>query len=180
MSATDRLRREHEVILSGLDVLQAMARTADAMQPLSSPEVLGLLDFFIHFADGCHHVKEEDMLFPALRRKGLRGPVELMMLEHDNGRSLLHIMLDAAPVLGQNPGARGRFTEAANRYVALMSGHVEKENLVLFEFADELLDEPAQAELRLAFDRHDTDALGQGEWDRICEQVSALARKHVG
>ena len=69
--ATDVLRREHDAILRMLEVTELVAEQLDQGEKVKPETLDGLLEFFRLFADRCHHGKEEELLFPALERKGL-------------------------------------------------------------------------------------------------------------
>ena len=131
MRATQLLREEHEIILRGLAVLEKLA--ASGKQP--PPE---LLEFFSEFADVHHHGKEEEILFPALEDAGFprdAGPVGVMLHEHELGRELLGAMRDPA-----------QFAQAARGYVALLGGHIQKENQILFVMADRAVEDPRRVD----------------------------------
>jgi len=132
MKATDWLKRDHELIVEGLDALSAVARRVRARQAVDEENIGKLLTFFREFADEYHHHKEEKALFPALEAAGLppHGPVAVMLHEHDLGRRLLKQMRDSLPELD---------TDAARDYVALLQAHIQKENEILFRMADRLL-----------------------------------------
>ena len=70
MKATDDLRHDHELILRALSVLDAFASLAYEGKPAPAVETLELLSFFQKYADGYHHLKEEELLFPALEARG--------------------------------------------------------------------------------------------------------------
>ena len=63
--ATDILSDEHKVIERVLAVLQELT-TKPVENSLDCWKKA--LDFFSHFADQCHHFKEEQVLFPAMER----------------------------------------------------------------------------------------------------------------
>ena len=62
------LSAEHRVIERALEILERLARTP--VQD-SVPSWQKILDFFSHFADQCHHLKEEQVLFPAMEEHGI-------------------------------------------------------------------------------------------------------------
>ncbi|MBI5087283.1 MAG: hemerythrin domain-containing protein, partial [Acidobacteria bacterium] len=69
-SPVDVLMDEHQIILRVLTAMEA--RLASLGQgPFPTEFFQGALDFFRNFADGCHHYKEEDALFPAMTRRGI-------------------------------------------------------------------------------------------------------------
>ena len=140
MKATDILRREHEVILKGLSVFGTLIQRFEDDEPLDPVRVSQLIEFFRQFADGCHHAKEEGLLFPILERTGIaRAPLRVMLAEHDEARAMLDALAEAVPLLMQ-PSTRYQLVSIANRYISLMKLHIAKENQVLFRIVDQRLD----------------------------------------
>jgi hemerythrin-like domain-containing protein len=134
MALIQTLREEHEIILSRLRELEALAAAATA----DVDAARGLVAFLVEFADGEHHAKEEGVLFPALRAAGLPspGPVDVMLREHDLGRGLIARMREAL-----DEGDWSGFSSRALAYVHLLRAHIGKENDVLFRIAERLLPE---------------------------------------
>jgi hemerythrin-like domain-containing protein len=62
--AIDDLMHEHEAILSGLGILDAMVGQLGQKSPPSAEDLSSFLGFLKEFADKCHHGKEEGILFP--------------------------------------------------------------------------------------------------------------------
>ena len=152
MKPTATLIEEHEVILQILDVAEQEAQEQGS---LDTKKVAGLLDFFANFADHVHHAKEEKLLFPRLEERGMPrggGPIAVMLMEHDEGRACLK---RAREVLSQaeqgNAQAVVTVRDALLDFVALLRGHIHKENMVLFCMADQLMSDADQAELEKAF-----------------------------
>lgn len=135
LSAVSVLHAEHRIILRLLDCLDLMAEraaTAQAMPVLEARDVIAVLR---GFADGCHHAKEEQILFPALERLAPGfGPVQVMRHEHDLGRDHVRgmaIAVDAIDVAG--------FVQDAQAFSGLLRQHIDKENKVLFPMAQAML-----------------------------------------
>ena len=90
MKATEILMSEHRVIER---VIQAMETAATYLQlggDVRPGFFIEAADFIKHFADGCHHKKEEGVLFTALAENSLPvngGPVGVMLSEHEQGRA---------------------------------------------------------------------------------------------
>ena len=142
MRATQLLREEHELILRGLRVLMALADRAARGVEVPAKAVSEALEFFTQFADTHHHHKEEQILFPALEEAGLPsegGPVGVMLHEHVLGRELIAALRAAAPQADGDAAGRTRFADTARAYTALLSGHIDKENHVLFRMADQAI-----------------------------------------
>jgi hemerythrin-like domain-containing protein len=138
------LEREHAAIGRVLKALEAATpNTADVAF------FRAVVDFVREFADGSHHRKEEDHLFPALERRGIQrhmGPIGVMLHEHEEGREHAREMdrLIAAADLPKLC-VRGR------AYAALMRGHILKEEQALFMMGRSVLSAAEQAEVARGF-----------------------------
>lgn len=142
---TRMLREEHQVILQVLDVLEALVVRGEAGD-WDFDALKDCVAFFRLFADACHHGKEEDLLFPELESRGMpreQGPIAVMLFEHRQGRALVTQMaesLSGAPA--EDEAARGKLTAAARGYLQLLRNHIHKEDNVLFNMADFMVDAP--------------------------------------
>jgi hemerythrin-like domain-containing protein len=141
---TGVLREEHQLILKVLDVLeQVLGKGSAGDWDVDAMEEC--VAFFRLFADACHHGKEEDLLFPELQSRGMprdEGPIAVMLFEHKQGRALVGQM--AGALEGARKGeteALSRFEEAARAYLQLLRGHINKEDNVLFNMADFMVDQ---------------------------------------
>lgn len=139
MQATETLKREHDVIERVLQLLEQAARALRLHKPLPDGFQSWAVEFIRHFADGCHHSKEEEVLFPLLEERGVPrqgGPIGVMLYEHEVGRDCVRRMSQTLPESGNDPAA---FAAAAEEYVDLLRQHIRKENEVLFPMADAVL-----------------------------------------
>ena len=96
-TATEVLKQEHRVIENVLDALERLAKAAETS---ALAEWEKAIDFARNFADKCHHLKEENLLFPALEERGIPregGPIGMMLAEHEEGRGYVRAMAAAAP-----------------------------------------------------------------------------------
>ncbi|MGB9905671.1 MAG: hemerythrin domain-containing protein, partial [Desulfotomaculales bacterium] len=130
------LDHEHRLIEKVLEILQKEAEKLKDNR--GDPEVIAAaLDFFSGFADGCHHRKEERVLFPLLEERGIPkegGPIGVMLREHEEGRRLIARMREAAARKD-----RAQLAEAAGAYVELLKGHIWKEDDVLYPAGKKVL-----------------------------------------
>ena len=89
MKSVDRLVFEHDLIERGLTLLEKSVARIESDQPIPSEFPKWAPEFFSQFADKCHHAKEEDLLFPLLKERGIPeqgGPIGVMLHEHDVGQ----------------------------------------------------------------------------------------------
>jgi hemerythrin-like domain-containing protein len=173
MRATDILMDEHRVIEQVLFCLEKLADHCEAGEKLDSTSVLEALDFFRHFADGCHHGKEEDHLFPLLEARGLErqgGPTSVMRQEHEEGRRLLTAM--ARAVEGDTPR---EFVRHARAYVGLLREHIRKEDHCLFPMASELLSGTDSESLAERFEHVEHAEMGEGTHEHYLQLGNDLA-----
>jgi len=142
--ATDDLRDEHARILEVVGVFERILDSA--VDGLDVTALEGCTQFFRLFTDACHHGKEEDVLFPELVEQGVpqdEGPIAVMLREHARGRALVRQMRVALEALKGGVVAAADELDAAGRaYIDLIRDHIGKEDHVLFEMADGLLDGP--------------------------------------
>jgi hemerythrin-like domain-containing protein len=177
MKATEILIHEHDLILRGVGVLERMARRANAGEGVPAGDAQSIIEFIRKFADGCHHAKEEGVLFPAMIAAGMPaqgGPVAVMLGEHDQGRAAVRAMDEAVAGFGSDPAAPVAFASAAFAYSSLLTNHIFKENNVLFRMAAQIIPASKDAEMVAAYDQHETAVTGPGEHERFHTMIDAL------
>jgi len=84
--AIDRLRAEGRLADRRLAVLEKATADHEAAKPIKPEFFLESADFIKGFADGCHHAKEEKVLFEAMIKAGVPrvgSPVGAMLAEHE-------------------------------------------------------------------------------------------------
>lgn len=151
MQATEALKHEHDLIERVLVLLSDTAKALQSERPVPKNFQEWAVDFMRRFADGCHHAKEEDVLFPLLEQRGIArhgGPIGVMLHEHEVGRECVHRMSQSLSSADNDPAA---FAAAAEEYVALLQQHIFKENNVLFRVADRILGPGDDAEVVARF-----------------------------
>jgi hemerythrin-like domain-containing protein len=175
--ATDMLSDEHRIIERMLAVLQKL---------ISEPVEHSLdswrkaLDFFSHFADQCHHFKEEQVLFPAMEQHGVPsegGPIGMMLTEHEEGRGYVRAMMAALTLAeARNEAAKDTLLKNAGAYLRLLREHIQKEDEILFRIADDVIPPDEQKQLLRSFEEHEAKEIGQGvheKYLKIAEELEA-------
>lgn len=155
LKPTDLLRQEHRAIERALNVLERELRLAERGGQIRFKIIRDALRFIRSFADQCHHSKEEELLFPAMERKGFprsAGPLAVMLQEHDAGRSHVRAMDESLERCEKGESqALATFTLHARAFIGLLRDHIQKEDQVLFVMADQHLSSADQAELSIEF-----------------------------
>lgn len=181
LRSTAALVREHEAIRRALAVLETIATRLAAGEDVEQESVEQLLRFLKGFADGLHHLKEEEVLFPALEAAGMpraTGPLAVMLFEHGEGRKLMALMHETAEHFPRAE-ERIRFVGAARRYAALMNDHIAKENGVLFRMAGSVLGTAEDARITEAFGAREREVLAPGELERLHQVLDGLVHRYL-
>ena len=172
---TQILSDEHRVIERVLGAVEKLAQgPVGVLEPWKKA-----LDFIRHFADGCHHFKEEKVLFPAMEAHDIPsegGPIGMMLMEHEEGRSYVGAMLAALSLIETgNEAAKETLVSAAQAYCRLLREHIQKEDEVLFRMADEVISAGEQKTLLAAFAQHEAEEMGAGVHEKYLKIAAELA-----
>jgi hemerythrin-like domain-containing protein len=181
MTPTDQLKEEHEGILLMLKILESVSAKLEAGEAVNQEHPQRIVEFFRVFADKCHHGKEEDLLFPEMEKSGIpreRGPIGVMLMEHEQGRGYVRGMGDSALRYGKGEASAGaEFARNGINYISLLRGHIEKENQILFPMGERVIPVEKQEELVDAFERLEREKIGEGtheEFHRLLNELRGI------
>lgn len=184
MKSTEILREEHDLIERALTLLEDASQRLQQGQAVPEGFQGWIVRFIREFADGRHHAKEEDLLFPALEQRGVPrqgGPIGCMLHEHELGRQCVQRMLAALPEAAGDPR---EFARAATEYAALLRQHIFKENNVLFVMAERCLSEADDWQISHGYKAADQARADAGalvdelaHWERVLADTAGLAIK---
>lgn len=181
MKATEILYEEHRIIMKVLECLEKIVAEAEGNGKLNADSANQAIDFFRNFADGCHHAKEEDRLFVVMQERGIPregGPIGVMLMEHDDGRRFVRGMAGAVEQAAVgDKDAIDKFSDNARDFIALLRGHIDKEDQVLFPMAGQILDAQTARDLLTDFKDIETAAGGHRHTDYI-EISKKLCRQY--
>ena len=143
----DTLQKEHEKILSFLDKLEAVNQKIQD-QPvynIEDKEWQELKHISEHLIGAePHHQREEQILFPELEKRGVFGPPQVMLQEHEELRKHKHEL----ERLGQEAETLNfddlkKQLDATTKFLVFnLRDHIFKENNILFPAAIEVITEP--------------------------------------
>jgi hemerythrin-like domain-containing protein len=177
MKATEQLVQEHQGIMLMLNIMSKVADKIEKAQELNKEHTEKILEFLKIFADKCHHGKEEDILFPVLESKGIQrenGPIGVMLYEHKVGRGFIKEMSEAFDKYKTgDKTALPKISNSMRSYINLLTGHIHKENDILFPMGDRVLSDQLQSELLEKFEKLEVEKIGIGKH----EEFHALLKK---
>ena len=174
---------EHRAIELMLDVLDKISNKLDFGEKVDTNDLESVVDFIKIFADKCHHGKEENLLFPALEKAGIpkeSGPIEVMLLDHQEGRGYVEKMAEAVPGIKKgNEKEAKNFAKNAKNYIQLLRDHIQKEDNILYPLADAQLDSKQQEELKNGFAKVEIEIVGQGKHEEFHRLLETLKNKYL-
>lgn len=149
--ASEVLKNEHRIIERVLRILDVLIVRSEQGEGFELESLKQCVEFFRLFADACHHAKEEDLLFPVLEDRGLPregGPIGVMLYEHRQARMLTKEMAEAlGEVEDGDTAGEARFRDAARQYLSLLVNHIHKEDNILFNMGDQVMNQTDQDSL---------------------------------
>lgn len=187
MEPMEILKHEHRVIEKVLAAMEVMVDRAEHGGPVPPGFFLEAADFIAGFADGCHHKKEEDVLFAALESKGYSreaGPVAMLLAQHEDGRRYVRAMKEAVQQWqAGDERARQGVIDSARNYISLLHDHIGKEDNVLFPMAVQTLSAAELSDIARAFERIEEQETGAGaheQYSRLAQSLAEQAQTRQG
>jgi len=177
-TATQNLENDHVHILLLTDVMQKMAKSGAS----NINHFKSVVNIIRNYADGLHHKKEEDLLFPLFEQRTSDGhcaPVGVMLMEHEQGREYVKGMLESIEEYeGGNESALQHIHHNMLGYADLLQNHISKENNVLFRMADDALTEDDQNLLVSKFNTVESTAPDGGKIEDFIAAIDELAKAY--
>jgi len=178
MKATDYLMKEHRLIERAITVLETGTAQLEMGKAVRPELFLEVADFVRDFADGCHHKKEENILFVSMVKNGIPvqgGPIGVMLSEHEQGRIYNRgIQSGVEKLQAGDPSGREEILQNGRGYAALLRQHIAKEDAVLFPIADRVIPLPEQEQMWQDFDRAEREEIGEETYAQYLAIVEAL------
>jgi hemerythrin-like domain-containing protein len=178
-TATQNLENDHVSILKLIDVMNIMVKLPDA----NVSHLEEVVELIRKFADGLHHAKEENLLFPLMAEKGFsmqQGPIAVMLMDHEQGRAFVRGMADQIQFykVGQL-NALNLVYANMNGYSELLSNHIAKENNILFRMADNAFTTVDQHSLMEQFAAIDAGSGSGPSGLDFVERIETLANQYL-
>ncbi len=175
------LAEEHRLILDVVTALEAFVARVERDEGFDKNDLEGFAQFFRDFADGIHHVKEEDVLLPAMTRHGFNWDGELLATirhDHDQERYLVEVLNQTARQTEAWHAEDRRHVVSIGRSLAeFQRRHIADEAAGLYLAARSKL--PGAVSERIDADLAAFQRRVAGEYGRLTEVGRALARRYA-
>ncbi len=162
---------EHEIICQAEDIIENLDKTWEADADKYKETVSFLITFFREYADGYHHRKEEDVLFPAIQKHPdfvLQEIIEEFETHHEDFREYTVTIEDLI-----NAGDFEKSYKELNNYLQDLLDHIGAENDELFVLAETLMDEDDLETIYFKFKDIDME-LGEERKVELEKSIAAL------
>jgi len=180
MKASDILKKEHRAIEVVLDSLDRASYAVMQGKEVPAWVFEEGFDFIRNFADRCHHGKEEGILLPLYRAKGVpaEGPIHYVLAEHEEARRLVSkAASDYDKWIMGDQSAGQSMAENIQRYISLLRNHIQKEDNMLFPMGDNLITESDDQILVQQFDEIEEQEIGQGVHEEYHKMIERLQKE---
>ncbi len=149
------MKEEHEAISLFLALMKNICAQMEGKGNVDQDHLVRIVEVLKVFVDGHHHMKEEDLLFPAIIPSE-RKLIGILLGEHSQGRSYVRAMGQGfAHSRSFRVEVGARYVSNTKNFVTLMIQHIQKENNLLFPRLDRLLANKEQNNLADRFQELD-------------------------
>lgn len=183
MTPLETLKAEHGIIHVMMKIFSRMVYKLREEQTIDWNHAEQVLDFLTGFIDENHHVKEEMLLYPAMEKAGISrdtSQISIMMVEHHSTRLFLFALQQALQkIKAGNNEFIPLFIKHANEYIDLKTHHTEKENKIVFAYAEESVPAEAMEELKKEFQSFLQTEVRQGNMKRYQEMLQNLSGQYL-
>ncbi|MCL4483427.1 MAG: hemerythrin domain-containing protein [Bacteroidetes bacterium] len=178
-SATKNLENDHVHILQLIEVMEQMVQLPDP----NIADLEEVVELIRNFADGLHHAKEENFLFPLMAEKGFslqQGPVAVMLMDHEQGRGFVRGMAENIQLYknGQQSALNLVYANMQG-YMELLSNHISKENNILFRMADNVFTTENHQSLLSEFSAIDAGSTSGNSGMDYVNRINKLANQYI-
>lgn len=182
MQATEDLRSEHKAVIRMLDIMDGMAADLRVGRVVRREEFDQVMEFLGVFVDQCHHGKEEQLLFPAmreLRQEDVDTWLEQLAEEHALGRgSVARQKHQYERFERREPNSGIDLMDEIAAYTDLLRAHILTEEGDVFGTADTRLSAEVQEMLVEGYDRIEREVIGEGRHEAFHAMLDRLEQMY--
>ncbi len=185
MHALDIIQEEHRNLWRIAITIDLVADELAAGNTVDVGFFTALFDYIHEFMDGCHHAKEDEYLFLAMRRRSAEAATILdrLQAEHRNGPANLQAL--RAQLAGGTPSLvrNEAFIAGLRGYAQDLKGHIRSEEKDAFPLAREVLEPEDWVGINAAFGDNTDPLFGEqarAEYRELYHRIATLAPESIG
>ncbi|OEF99948.1 hemerythrin [Vulcanibacillus modesticaldus] len=170
---------EHQNILRMLKVIRTACFKVYQHEKFDYDKFYDMIDFVRNYADKHHHSKEEEILFKEMEKQIPRAkePIQGMFIDHDSGRHYIRNLESALEkVKNGDDEAHIDIISNALAYVELLTRHIDKEDNVIYKFAEKHLNDPAKDLVEKACEKIEDEANDKGIQEKYLNLLVELEK----
>ena len=169
--AIQMLYDEHETITNAIDAARNAGQFLQKSANTYEKTVQDLISFFRNYGDNFHHQKEEEILFPEMKKKNellADGVLKEMTDNHEEFRDALKSI-----ELSLQEKNYSRAQEQLMQYTEALLDHIAVENEEVFQIAESLFTEDEKEKIYCRFEDCDieTGSLEKQELAEMAEEM---------
>jgi len=182
MKSVDIMIEEHENVMRMIKVIRKYCYKVLKDEDIDYKDFYRIIDFIRNYTDGHHHAKEEDVLFKIMGEEIPKltnnGPITGMLIEHDMGR-LYVSNLEKALEEYERGKDEARLDIIANAicYGDLLTRHIDKENNVIYKFAENMLSNSVKEKIDRQSEKIERQAEEEGIQQKYMNLLDELEKK---
>lgn len=165
MNAMQNLRNEHGQMMKKFSALQKLLPELEQPDPELFVAVESILEYFNIQIDGCHHGKEEEILFPALDQLQdgtIQDLTAALRADHRTGHRLLEqIRSDYLRLRTNGPPGATNFVADILGYLDHFRRHIRMENAQLLPLMETRLSAQTQEQMAARFQQYEDKILSK-------------------
>lgn len=182
MKSIEDMINEHENVKRMIKVIRKYCYKVLKSEYIDYEDFYRIIDFIRNYTDGHHHAKEENILFKTMGEKipklANNGPITGMLIEHDMARLYVSNLEKALKEYEKgNDEARLDIIANAISYGDLLSRHIDKENNVIYKFAENMLSEDVKEEIDRQSNELEKSAEEKGIQEKYIGMLNELEKK---
>lgn len=182
MNYIEMMVEEHRNIKRMLSVIRKYCYKVLKNENINYEDFFTLIDFVRSYADKHHHGKEEQLLFDIMIEE--LGPTAEkiirngMYVEHDLGRlHMQELEIALKKVIDGDDEARLDVIANAISYTHLLYRHIDKEDNVVYQFAQKNLSNEVQEKLEQECKKFEQDALELNTQKKYVDMIAEFEEK---
>ncbi len=184
LHALDIIQNEHRNLWRIATTMDIVADELENGKPVEAHFFYALFDYIQEFMNGCHHAKEDQYIFVAMRKRDPQRSAEITAkLEGEHEDDPVYLQKLRLLVTKGDLNNNAEFITSLRHYADVLKKHVRTEEKYAFPLAREILTEEDWAEITAAFADHQDPLFGElarEEYQELYHRIVAYAPESIG